>query len=214
MEQSKKGQVIALAKADPFLTVKDLAKEAATTTRYVRTILSEAQLSLHEMRRSYARRLQLNAGVIELPEDISVQEELTITKVVGGKVVPDIPSWAELELFQASIVRRSSSVLCYVQLLTPEQLTISVKPHDLRELLPEWCRAKLEIGGQKAMIQRAPEGLAAALALPEPSQIVKLMTFLTVDDRPVAVELKWFGLEGMILQWSKLQPELEVRLGS
>ena len=64
------------------------------------------------------------------------------------------------------------------------------------------------------MIQRAPEGLAAALALPEPSQIVKLMTFLTVDDRPVAVELKWFGLEGMILQWSKLQPELEVRLGS
>lgn len=214
MEQSKKGQVIALAKADPFLTVKDLAKEAATTTRYVRTILSEAQLSLHEMRRSYARRLQRNAGAIEPQEDFSVQEELTIIKVAGGKVVPDIPSWAELELFQASIVRRSSSILCYVQLLTPEQLTIAVKPHDLRELLPQSCREKLEISGQKATILPAPKGLGVALALPETTQVVKLMTFLTVDDRPVAVELQWFGLEGIVLQWSKLQPELEVRLGS
>ena len=214
MEQSKKGQVIALAKADPFLTVKDLAKEVGTTTRYVRTILSESRLSLHEMRRSYARRLQRNVDAIQPKEDFSIQEELTIVKVPGSKVISDVPGWVELELFQASLIRSSSSFLCYVQLITPEQLTIRVEPCNLRELLPESYRGRLEVGGQKATILPAPERLAIALGLPETTQVVKLTTFLTVDDQPVAVEIKWFGLEGVILQWSKLQPELEIRLGS
>ena len=214
MEQSKKGQVIALAKANPFLTVKDLAREARTTTRYVRTILSEAQLSLHEMRRSYARRLQGSVHATRTKEDFPVQEELTITKVAGSKLTPSVPSWVDLELFQASKVQKSSSPLCYEQLVTPEQLTIRVEPCNLRELLPVSCRGKLEVGGQKARIVPAPEKLSDALGLPETTQVVKLTTFLTVEDQPVALEIKWFGLEGVVLQWSKLRPELEVRLGS
>jgi len=214
MEQSKKGHVIALAQADPFLTVKQLANQAGTTTRYVRTILSEAQLSLHEMRRTYAKRLGGSASAPKVTWDFPVYEELTITKVQGEQGAPEIADWTGLELFQASRMQKTSSPLCYEQLLTPQELTIRFEPGGLRELLPTPPRGRLEVGGQRVDICPAPPKLGLVLGLSESMQVVKLTTFLTRDDQPVALEIRWFGLEGVVLHWSKLQPELEVSLGS
>ncbi len=213
MEQSIKAQVIALAQVDPFLTVKDLAEQVGTTTRYVRTILSEAQLSLHEMRRDYAKRLE-RSGRSSLPlEDFKIQKELTIAKVPGQTLAFGLQDWAELELFQARAVYRSSSLICYAELFTPEQLRIPARYESLRELLPVSYLERLEVSKQKAEVFPAPDALVAVLELPKQSQALKLTTLLTVADAPVALEIRWLGLEHLILKWSQRVAEVEVGFG-
>ena len=45
-EETKKDMIIRLAKSDPFVSIEEVANQADTTNRYVRTILSEAEISL------------------------------------------------------------------------------------------------------------------------------------------------------------------------
>lgn len=61
---TKKEQVVQLANHDPFLRIAEIAVAAGTTERYVRTVLSEAKLSLSQMRHQYARSMEerLHAG--------------------------------------------------------------------------------------------------------------------------------------------------------
>lgn len=212
MEQSIKSQVIALAQADPFLTVKDLAVQVGTTTRYVRTILSEAQLSLHEMRRDYARRLERNRSKPETQE-FDIQEELTIAKVPGGSLGSAVEAWAELELFRASTVYKSSSLIYYAELFTPEQLRIPASHGSLRELLPRDILASLEVSKQKAEVLSAPAALIAVLNLPKQSQALKLTTLLMAEEEPIALEIKWLGLEHLILEWSRPLSEVKAHFG-
>lgn len=56
--KTKKEKILENARRDPFLKIEDLAKIADTTPRYVRTILSEANMSLMELRREYARKME------------------------------------------------------------------------------------------------------------------------------------------------------------
>lgn len=57
-EQTKKEQIINLAQNDPFLKISDIALYVKTTPRYVRTILSEANISLMKLRKRYARSME------------------------------------------------------------------------------------------------------------------------------------------------------------
>src|SRR5690554_6272797 len=56
--QSKKARVLCLARSDPFLTVEEIARSVGTTSRYVRTSLSEAGLTLTELRRRFVEDLR------------------------------------------------------------------------------------------------------------------------------------------------------------
>lgn len=56
--QSKKARVLYLARSDPFLTVEEIARAVGTTSRYVRTSLSEAGLTLTELRRRFVEDLR------------------------------------------------------------------------------------------------------------------------------------------------------------
>lgn len=56
--ETKKEYIIRLAKKDPFLKIEEIAEIAQTTQRYVRTILSEANLSLMNLREEYARKME------------------------------------------------------------------------------------------------------------------------------------------------------------
>src|SRR5690554_4660504 len=56
--KTKKEIIIESASRDPFLKVEELAETADTTSRYVRTILSEADLSLMKLRKEYARKIE------------------------------------------------------------------------------------------------------------------------------------------------------------
>ncbi|HBG01080.1 MAG TPA: hypothetical protein DDW87_05845 [Firmicutes bacterium] len=215
MEPSIKAQVVALAQDDPFLTVKDLAEKVGTTTRYVRTILSEAGLSLHEMRRLYARRLERTAGPDKVTAQVAdLPQDLTVTKIPGIEVASYITDWVDRELFLASRVEGSNFHPCYVQLITPHKLTLGTDAGSIRELLlSEDAPWKVEIGRQKVEILQAPKELAAAFSWPQSSRVLKLTTLLTSKQEPLALEIKWLGLEGLVLEWSQLQPELVIGLG-
>ncbi|NLJ83579.1 MAG: hypothetical protein GX336_01545 [Halanaerobiaceae bacterium] len=56
--KTKKEIIIENAYRDPFLKIEDLAELADTTSKYVRTILSDANVSLMELRKEYARRIE------------------------------------------------------------------------------------------------------------------------------------------------------------
>ncbi|WP_018249073.1 GntR family transcriptional regulator [Orenia marismortui] len=55
---TKKERVIYLAKKDPFLKVERISQLAETTSHYVRTVLSEANLSLTKLRKQYVKKLE------------------------------------------------------------------------------------------------------------------------------------------------------------
>ncbi len=57
-ELTKKEQIINFAQSDPFLKISDIADHVQTTPRYVRTILSEANISLMSLREKYARNME------------------------------------------------------------------------------------------------------------------------------------------------------------
>ncbi len=56
--KTKKEIILENAQKDPFLKIEDLAKLADTTSRYVRTILSEGNISLMGLRKQYARSME------------------------------------------------------------------------------------------------------------------------------------------------------------
>lgn len=53
IEQTIKEKVIKIARNNPFLTVKNIATQCNTTPRYVRTTLSENQVSLTKLRKDH-----------------------------------------------------------------------------------------------------------------------------------------------------------------
>ncbi|MBM7558038.1 hypothetical protein [Halanaerobacter jeridensis] len=90
-ELTKKERVIYLAQEDPFLKVEKIAQLAETTSHYVRTVLSEADLSLTKLRENYARKKvssseenKLVFEVLELSElgniNYEVQENLILNQ--------------------------------------------------------------------------------------------------------------------------------------
>lgn len=56
--KTKKEIIVENAHKDPFLKIEDLAEIANTTSRYVRTILSESDISLMKLRKDYARKVE------------------------------------------------------------------------------------------------------------------------------------------------------------
>ncbi|MFW6035871.1 MAG: hypothetical protein ACOCRZ_06410 [Halothermotrichaceae bacterium] len=63
--KTKKEIIIENACRDPFLKIDDLAEMASTTSRYVRTILSESNISLMKLRKEYARKAEFKNSNID-----------------------------------------------------------------------------------------------------------------------------------------------------
>ncbi len=77
-ELTKKEQIINFAQSDPFLKISDIAENVQTTPRYVRTILSEANISLMKLREKYARNMEKrleNNEQDDLQVKVSLREE-------------------------------------------------------------------------------------------------------------------------------------------
>ncbi|MFW6007415.1 MAG: GntR family transcriptional regulator [Halanaerobiales bacterium] len=77
-ELTKKEQIINFAQSDPFLKISDIAKHVETTPRYVRTILSEADISLMNLRKKYARNMEerlKTSKYQDLQAKVSLKEE-------------------------------------------------------------------------------------------------------------------------------------------
>ncbi|MFW6381023.1 MAG: hypothetical protein ACOCZ3_00645 [Bacillota bacterium] len=73
--RTKKEIILEGVQKDPFLKIEELAKRADTTPRYVRTILSEANVSLMKLRKEYARKMETRHR--------KVNEQLLITYLLN-----------------------------------------------------------------------------------------------------------------------------------
>jgi hypothetical protein len=74
--RTKKEVILEYAQSDPFLKIDDIAKYADTTPRYVRTILSEANISLMNLRKEYARRME--------KRNINIDNKLFISQLLNS----------------------------------------------------------------------------------------------------------------------------------
>lgn len=83
-ELTKKEQIINFAQSDPFLKISDIAEHVQTTPRYVRTILSEANISLMKLREKYARNMEKRLKSDEdneLQAKVSLKEEYSYNQL-------------------------------------------------------------------------------------------------------------------------------------
>lgn len=88
-ELTKKEQIINFAQGDPFLKISDIAENVQTTPRYVRTILSEANISLMKLREKYARNMEQrlkNNKNKELQAKVSLKNEYSYNQLKVGDI--------------------------------------------------------------------------------------------------------------------------------
>lgn len=86
-ELTKKEQIINFAQNDPFLKISDIAEYVQTTPRYVRTILSEANISLMKLREKYARSMEKR---LQTPEETENTLSVSLRPVHGQMEVADL----------------------------------------------------------------------------------------------------------------------------
>ncbi|MFP4017154.1 MAG: GntR family transcriptional regulator [Halanaerobiales bacterium] len=104
-ELTKKEQIINFAQSDPFLKISDIAEYVQTTPRYVRTILSEANISLMKLREKYARNMEKrlkNDEHNELQAKVSLRDEYSFNNLDSGIIeveVIDESEFSEIERF-------------------------------------------------------------------------------------------------------------------
>ena len=88
-ELTKKEQIINFAQSDPFLKISDIAKHVETTPRYVRTILSEADISLMKLREKYAKNMEerlKDSDYQDLQAKVSLKQEYSYNNMNTGKI--------------------------------------------------------------------------------------------------------------------------------
>lgn len=211
MGKSIKEQIIFQAQRDPFLTVEELGLAAQTTPRYVRTVLSEAGLSLNELRRQYARALERRLGEVRSKGQFEAQKELRIIKIKGKQEGHSLVDWGEdQDLFQISTALEINGIPSYIRLITREMLAIPASFSNLREFLPGF--EKLRVGEQRIEIVPLQPELSSVLALPRGAQALKLSSVLHLPDQKVALEQNWLALSGLVLHWSPQAQEFKISL--
>lgn len=208
---TKKERILTLAQRDPFLRVEEIAAKAETTPRYVRTILSEARISLMQLRRHYARTMERQLGVnvtvdrggqgladaLSLAGNQVGVRELRVIKVVDPalagilEVRPDEPL---LKVSRVRVVNQRpffmSEVITHKNLLVGEDMLSSEKP--LRQLLG------LEMAGETIFVDRslevepAPLAVAASLDLDEGDPVIKSGNVIVTRGERVGIEFNYF----------------------
>lgn len=208
---TKKEQILNLALKDPFLRVEEIAAQAETTPRYVRTILSEARISLMQLRRRYARtmerRLGVNVTVDRADRGLSDALSLAGNRVdvhnvqVGKVVAPELaeilgvaPDEPLLKVSRVRSVNRQpffvSEVITHKSLVVSEDVVGSDKP--LRQLLG------LEVPGETVFVDRSLEVvratpyIAACLELATGDPVIKSGNVIVTRDERVGVEYNYF----------------------
>lgn len=208
---TKKRQIIRLARKDPFLRVEEIAVSADTTPRYVRTILSEAGMSLTQLRRSYARSMERQLGtdvvvgrtsggltdaLVGAGKHIDVRQ-LRVTKVIDASMagVLDVsPGEPLLQVSRVKLVNDKpffvSEIVTHKNLTVTDDMVLSEKP--LRQILG------LEVSGDTTFVDRslevieADEYLAPTLGLRCGDPVIKSGNVILAAGEKMGIEFNYF----------------------
>lgn len=210
--ETKKDLILALARRDPFLKIEEIASEAGTTARYVRTILSEARLSLMELRKEYARTMQRRLGVDVVVPDANrgLTQALTsagrhvgvnqlgVVRSVNPELANTLGVPPSEPLLVLSRVRLVDQEPFFVNQIVTNQV-LTVDPDVMEGERPLRQLIGLEIPGRTRFVDRsvevipADEAMAHSLGLEPGDPILKSGNLIVTDDEPVGIEYNYFS---------------------
>lgn len=197
-KQTIKAAVISEVRRDPFLSIDEIAARVQTTPRYVRTILSEAQLSLLQLRKRYAKKmekqLQLKADQMVVSE---YDSQLKVVRVQNRETAGLLKQEADCELMQISRMQTLNNISAYCELITYLELSLDNLGGPLTELL-----SLAEVHKQQSWVEvTVNPNLAKMLTGNKDELLLKLKTLLVDDNNAaIAVETLWLPAEGVLLR--------------
>lgn len=201
--------MLELARRDPFLKIEEIAVHAETTPRYVRTILSEAKVSLMELRKNYARSMQRRLNV-----DVTVRNQgLTDALADSGRAVslnhlgvektidPDLAQilhcTPDTPLLVVSRVRLVDGQPFFVnQVVTQRDLTVGAdlmaveKP--LRQVLGLDLPGRTTFVDRSVEVRPADDSLASHLGLAPGCPVMQSGNVIVTDGERVGIEFNYF----------------------
>lgn len=208
---TKKEHIVELATSDPFMQIAEIAAAADTTPRYVRTILSEARLSLSQLRRDYARMMERRLKVrVELPH--ATQGLAGVLARTGAKTAlchPRVSHIVDCAVSKALLLSPGEPLLCVSrsrsvdgspfflsQVITPNHIVLGegflTSDQPLRRILG------LEVPGETQFVDRSLEVVKAdnctaeSLALREGSPVLKCGNVIVTRGKRVGIEFNYF----------------------
>lgn len=217
-EGSKKERVVRLAQADPFLSVEEIARLVGTTSRYVRTTLSEAGITLTDLRRRFAddmrRRLAAakprdeyfpaSTNAAAQPEHGRSREEtgyIRVAQLVDAETAALLGQQPDAPLLEVCRVRFVNGQPLYVnQLVTTERLAVSEKllleEGPLHALLERVSSGAVQPVTERRMVDIVPAGpfFAELLRVQPGHPLLRSGTVVAVapGSAPLAVEFNYF----------------------
>lgn len=204
---TKKEQILALARQDPFLKIEEIATRVETTPPYVRTTLSEANISLMELRRNYARRMEK-----QLHEEVTTEvspsgsspvssrrglevHELQVQKVQEAKWARLLGVAVDEHLLMLSRVRILDGIHVVNRLVTSDGVSLS--EDKLRDDLPSWNLLGLDGPGyglreRSLEVEQANPQIADSLGILSGEPVLSFGHLIVSQGVPVGLEFNIF----------------------
>lgn len=204
MSETIKAKVIQLVQKDPFLSIEEIASQVETTPRYVRTILSEANLSLLQLRKQYARAMeqQLKREIVPTAAQ-EYDPQLKLVKVIDPVAAKLLDQDPDAELMKISRMQRLERIPIFCELIT--YLDLELRLDDLSGPLRQILTSAKGINNlqlQRSWVEVAVNqgGLSKLLTAREDQPLLKLTYLLTDGVVPIGIETQWLPTEGILLR--------------
>ena len=204
MSETIKAKVIQLVQKDPFLSIEEIASQVETTPRYVRTILSEANLSLLQLRKQCARAMeqQLKREIVPTAAQ-EYDPQLKLVKVIDPVAAELLDQDPDAELMKISRMQRLERIPIFCELIT--YLDLELRLDDLSGPLRQILTSAKGINNlqlQRSWVEVAVNqgGLSKLLTAREDQQLLKLTYLLTDGVVPIGIETQWLPTEGILLR--------------
>ncbi|AGB40435.1 hypothetical protein Halha_0442 [Halobacteroides halobius DSM 5150] len=214
-ELTKKEQIINFARHDPFLKISDISERVETTPRYVRTILSEANISLMDLREKYARNMEqrlegkhddLQKATIQLLKqdgeiaagDVQLQQ---VDDFEFGELAPTNPEEELYKIVQVRMVDQKAyglqEIITYLSSDINQDRICDL--NSLYELFGSKGVNNLKFRNNVIQVERANSFLSCQLDIEANGPIVKSQRVIFIDKIPVGVENYYFDANSVQL---------------
>ncbi len=215
-KETIKAKVLQTARRDPFLSIDEIAAIVRTTPRYVRTILSESQVSLMQLRKSYAKTMEKKLTPLKqvTAPVTSFDPQLKLGKVKDPVIARLLAVDPNSELLQISRLQHVKDIAAFVQLTTYAQIRLTSLEGSLRQLVAHAGDGELEQKELWVEVVTNESELSQLLTTNDQQPLLKLCYLLYNDGIAVAVETHWLPSEGILLKGDSSPLEIRAEFGS
>ena len=210
-ELTKKEQIINFAQNDPFLKISDIAEYVQTTPRYVRTILSEANISLMKLREKYARSMEKRLQTQDEPE---IANSIRLRPIGGmleiGEMVIEPLHDEEYEDLQK--INRDEKLWRISQVYFSDGKPFCIKqlvtyfPGDLSSEKMESLDSVYEVFGRKGInrlqfkenifkFDQTADDMRDLLGLKKADQMMSISRYILLNKIPIGLESFYFRMD-------------------